>query len=139
MSRELRRAASEILDKWMVCPNPVSPSGELANNAILLANAYMRDHATAPDSEIDDLNEMSEELTEAGSIEGSEVGEWWTALSALWPIVNDGGSPEFERAVKEEIRSEYARLRRDFVRVVHVEQTAIPEKRFVRLEYAPED
>jgi len=135
MENELRKAALDVLDKWMVQEKPSSPVRELANHAILLASAYLEDHAVHDSGEIEDLKKMVSELDEAGFLEGSDIGEWWIALSGLLSLSNDFGTPEFVRAIQDEIRIEHARLRRDYRIEAYIEKNVQAKRRLV---YAPE-
>lgn len=55
-----------------------------------------------------------DELRKAASIEGSELGEYWSSLCGAWDR-RDLCSRDFHLALKTEIEAELESLREDFV------------------------
>jgi len=70
-----------------------------------------------------------EELTEAASLEGTEVGEYWGLLVDLWLRARDAGSDKFLAALKEELLEQYDYLHEEY-RLVEEERV---ERRKVKV------
>jgi predicted secreted protein len=77
----------------------------------------------------DDLYEMAEELGQAADLEGSEVGEWWSALSALVPRVFDAASDEFREAFEKELRSQYLMFKEEYSIVETTKYMAVTSRK----------
>lgn len=66
------------------------------------------------DTERAELLEMVDELQDAGSISNDELGEWWEALTSLYPRILDCASEDFSDAFIQEIKMEHSRLKSEF-------------------------
>lgn len=85
------------------------------------------------DTERAELQEMVDELEDAGSISNDELGEWWEALTGLHPRILDCASEDFRDACIQEIRREHARLKAEF-RIEYLTDSHSREYRELRHE-----
>jgi len=61
-----------------------------------------------------DINKQVKDLREAGEHSNDELGEWWVALTDLYPIILDCGSNVFLEAYEKEVSNEHLRFKEDF-------------------------
>lgn len=62
----------------------------------------------------EDIEDKAEELAEMASLDGTENGEWWSALAGMSHFLHYGASDRFIKAWIAEVKSEHKRLKRDF-------------------------
>ena len=63
--------------------------------------------------DIEEMEKMAEELSDAAENECNELGEWWAALAGLMPRVIDGATPHFLAVYSEELKLEHMRMKDD--------------------------
>lgn len=70
-----------------------------------------------------DIYEMSSELYEAASLEGTELGDYWLSLSSFVDQVDGGiASDEFQQAFLKELTAQYKDFKENF-KIIQEEET----------------
>jgi len=68
-----------------------------------------------------DIQAMIDELDEASTEEGTELGEYWRALCRFWRSVHYSNDPEFISIIEKEIISQYEWFKENFTWIEHEE------------------
>ena len=61
-----------------------------------------------------EIEDKASELAEMAPLDGTENGEWWSALASMMHCLHCGASDRFVKAWIAEVKSEHKRLKRDF-------------------------
>jgi hypothetical protein len=68
-----------------------------------------------------DIKTVVDELDEASTEEGTELGEYWRGLCRFWRVVQYGGNSELVNTIRNELYSQYEWLKQNFTWVEHEE------------------